>query len=158
MATGNAVAYIQVTPGEEIKMQKNRLLQAVCAVAMLAAMPAFGQSNTPPAGAEPADTGNMAAPAAGESHTTHHSARAHRTGAMHSGKTDASQNADVDRLNEQSYQAAQKGEAFGGGGPDQGSSGMTRPNGSGNMNTMPGGPMPGGPMPGSDATGQGSRP
>lgn len=134
-------------------MLKTRLLQAVCAVAMLAAVPAFAQSNTENQAAPPADTGNTGAPAAEGSHATHHSTRAHRTSAMHSGKTDSSQNAAVDRLNEQSYQAAQKGEAFGGGGSDQGSSGMTKPGGSGDMNTMPGGSTSG-----SDATGQGSKP
>jgi hypothetical protein len=119
-------------------MLKTRLLQAVCTVAMLAAVPAFAQSNTPPA-----DTGS-AGPTADESHATHHSARAHRPGAMQSGKSTASQDAAVDRLNEQSYQAAQKGESFTGGGSDQGSPGATNPSGSGSMNTMPGGPPPGG--------------
>lgn len=130
-------------------MLKTRLLQAVCTVAMLAAVPAFAQSNTPPAGSG-SGTG---APMAEESHSTHHSTKAHRSGTMHSAKSAASQDAAVDRLNEQSYQAAQKGEAFGGGGSDQGSSGMTKPGGSGDMNTMPGGSTSG-----SDATGQGSKP
>ena len=134
-------------------MLKTRLLQAVCTVAMLAAVPAFAQSNTANQARRPRTRGNMGAPAAEGSHATHHSARAHRTGAMHSGKTDSSQNAAVDRLNEQSYQAAQKGEAFGGGGSDQGSAGMTKPGGSGDMNGMPGGSTPG-----SDTTGQGTKP
>jgi hypothetical protein len=135
-------------------MLKTRLLQAVCTVAMLAAVPAFAQSNTPgsvaPPGADnkagmaPADNTGAGGPTADDSHATHRSARGHRSGAMHSGKSATSQDAAVDRLNEQSYQAAQKGEAFGGGGSDQGSSGMTKPSGSGNMGDMPGGPMPGG--------------
>lgn len=126
---------------------------------MLAAVPAFAQSNTPgsmaPPGADnkagmaPTDNTGSGAPTADDSHATHRSARGHRSGAMQSGKSATSQDAAVDRLNEQSYQAAQKGEAFGGGGSDQGSSGqgssgMTKPSGSGNMGDMPGGPMPGG--------------
>jgi hypothetical protein len=104
-------------------MLKTRLLQAVCTVAMLAAVPAFAQSNTPgsvaPPGADnkagmaPADNTGAGGPAADDSHATHRSARGHRSGAMHSGKSATSQDAAVDRLNEQSYQAAQKGEAFG---------------------------------------------
>ena len=130
-------------------MLKTRLLQAVCTVAMLAAVPAFAQSNTPPAGSG-SGTG---APMAEESHSTHHSTKAHRSGTMHSAKSAASQDAAVDRLNEQSYQAAQKGEAFNGGGSDKDSGGMTYPGGSGSMNDMPGGAMPGG-----GATDQGTKP
>jgi hypothetical protein len=148
-------------------MLKTRLLQAVCTVAMLAAVPAFAQSNSPSAGAgstappsadnaggtAPADKDGLGAPAADGSHATHRSAKGHRTGAMQSGKSATSQDAAVDNLNEQSYQAAQKGQAFTGGGSDQGSAGMTNPSGSGSMNNMPGGSMPGG-----GASGQGTKP
>lgn len=114
-------------------MAKTRLLQAVCTIAMLAATPAFaqrpeagmtgpnGQPN--PAASQPAQTGSMMAAdntgatgGAGSSeaatpHVTHHSAMGHSAGAMH-GRTDTSQDATVDRLNEQSYQAAQQGQTF----------------------------------------------
>jgi hypothetical protein len=163
-------------------MLKTRLLEAVCAVAMLSAVPAFAQTNTPPAGtppdagnagAAPASNDGMGVPPADGSHAKHHSARAHKGGAMHAGKGNASQDAAVDQLNDQSYAAAQKGQSFSGGGSDQGmggqgmggqgmggqssggpgSGGMTRPGGSGDMNAMPGGSMPD-----SGAAGQGTKP
>jgi hypothetical protein len=150
-------------------MLKTRLLQAVCTVAMLAAVPAFAQSNTPPAGTGstgpggadnkagmmPADNTGSGGPTADDSHATHRSARGHRGAAMHTGKGAASQDSAVDQLNDQSYAAAQKGQAFtgGGGGSDQGSAGMTKPGGSGDMNAMPGGSMPD-----SGAAGQGTKP
>ena len=135
---------------KEMKMANTRLLQAVCTVAMLAAVPAFAQnSNTgtnamPNAGAQqPAETGggsNMApagnkmAPegnamgnnsAMGQGHTMHHSAM-HR-GSMHNQSANA-QDEEVNRLNDESYQAAQRGQAF----SIPGSNGaMMAPNGSG---------------------------
>jgi hypothetical protein len=144
-------------------MPKTRLLEVVCAAAMLAAVPALAQTNTPPAGtppdagntgsAAPASNDGMGAPPAEGSHARHHSARAHKGGGMHAQKGAASQDATVDQLNDQSYAAAQKGQTFGGGGSDQGSGGMTKPSGSGDMNAMPGGSMPD-----SGAAGQGTKP
>jgi hypothetical protein len=169
-----------------MKMANTRLLQAVCTVAMLAAVPAFAQMNTPPGATGPGGTPNPAAhrampgqtsgsgssmaPAAkdglgtsasDESHATHRSAMAHPMGMKH-GRTDASQHDAVNNLNDQSYQAAQKGEAFGGRGSDAASSDMTKPGGSRGMNDMSGGSMSGSggsmsggamPSPGSDGTG-----
>ncbi len=185
-------------------MARIRLLQTVCTVAMLAAVPAFAQTATPPA----ATTGGMntkaehqAAPANGGANTTtmapaekmgtmdkpanhaamdqpamhsamgkpakhdamdkparHRVAMAHQTGAMH-GRTDSSQNAAVDTLNDQSYQAAQKGEALGGRGSDKGSSDMTKPGGT----MKPGGSTsmkdrPGRSMADSDSNGKVTKP
>jgi hypothetical protein len=170
-------------PRKEIKMQKIRLLQTACAVAMLAAVPAFAQSNTPPAAAGNAgmpdtashratpgspsmsDSKDSMAPARksankmgmapgekdaqggaadAESHSTHRSAMNHRTGMGRSGKSVETQNSAIDNLNDQSYAAAQKGEAFSGPGSSNGSDGMNRPAGSGQMNDMGGGSMSGG--------------
>ena len=131
-------------------MTKARLLQAVCTVAMLAAAPAFAQTNTQPAttGADnsvnsPTGTGSSMAPAdrmgssdsSGMStRSTHHATMGHSSGMMRS-RGDSSQNAAVDQLNEQSYQAAQRGEAFNGSG-SSGSSYMGSGNmGSGSMNS-----------------------
>jgi hypothetical protein len=77
-----------------------------------------------------------------ESHSTHHSAMAHPTGAMRSAKTDSSQDTAIDHLNDQSYQAAEKGQAFASHGTDKSSAGMTKP-ASGHMNDMSGGSMSG---------------
>jgi hypothetical protein len=127
---------------KEIKMAKTHLLQAVCAVAMLAAVPALAQPQQPvsgmdnangtpnPAAQRPASNNNSSAmtPAdnagsAGgssssasstpaETHATHRSAMAHHTG-MTGRRSDTSQDAAVDQLNEQSYAAAQKGQPYG---------------------------------------------
>jgi hypothetical protein len=126
-------------------MTKTRMLQAVCTFAMLAATPALAQTQNPgsgmtgpngqpnpavqqpsSAGMAPADNGSGAA-ASGDSHVTHRSAMAHHTGMMHS-RTDRSQDAAVDQLNEQSYQAAQRGQMFG---ADSGSGSMGSPSMSG---------------------------
>jgi hypothetical protein len=84
-------------------MAKARLLQAVCTVAMLAAAPAFAQTNM-----QPADPGSDQSTSA-TSHSTHRSAG--HAGATRGGR-DSSQNAAVDRLNDQSFQAAQQGQPF----------------------------------------------
>ena len=173
-------------------MQKIRLLQAVCTVAMLAAVPAFAQSNMTPDAAgnarmpdtadhqatpgktsmsdskdnmapmnkatnktsmAPANDGanktsmapakdGLGVSAPEDSHATHRSTMAHSMGMKH-GKTTASQDNAVNNLNDQSYQAAQKGEAFGGRGSDAASSDMAKPSGSGSMNDMSGGSMSG---------------
>lgn len=167
-------------------MLKIRLLQAVCTIAMLGAVPAFAQSSTPgstaaPAGqqAMPNDT-NSSAPSSdkdglgvsGHSHSMHRSAMTHRNRAMHSAKTDTSQDSTIDQLNDQSYQAAQKGQTFAGNGSDtgNGSGGMSNMSGSGGMSGsgpagngasgggaanggMSGGGMSGGGMSGSGAAG-----
>src|SRR3954471_13544929 len=118
-------------------MAKARLLQTVCAVALLAAAPAFAQTDTRSATTGAGNTPN--APMANDSTTsggTGYTAQSstmspatttdsrsedssaptgghstYRTAqASHSrSRTDTSQNGEVDRLNEQSYQAAQRG-------------------------------------------------
>ena len=148
-------------------MAKTRLLQAVCTVAMLAAVPAFAQNaGTPGSNGQPAPTDQQPVPgnssmapanngAAGTSsqgsmdHSTHRSAMGHRHGA-------ASQDEAVDRLNEQSYEAAQKGQAFSASGSDNGSGGMMAPSGPGSQNGTSGGSMPCNGATGSGATGTGA--
>jgi hypothetical protein len=123
-------------------MANARLLQAVCTVAMLAAAPAIAQTDTAPASTGAGNSVN--APAADNASTgngssgtmsthPHGSAMAgHSTKMMH-GKSSSSQDAAVNQLNDQSYQAAQRGQAFGA--SNMGSAGMP----SGSMNGMPGG-------------------
>jgi hypothetical protein len=142
-------------------MANARLLQAVCTVALLAAAPAFAQQTT----TQPGDTGagNPVAPtpprpraqsnmapaekmdstsggsssAAAGSHSTHHAAMmGHSGGGMHA-RTDSSQNSAVDQLNDQSFQAAQRGQSFSS--SDTGTSGSMMPAGSGSMGGMSGG-------------------
>jgi hypothetical protein len=142
-------------------MTKTRMLQAVCTFAMLAATPALAQTQNPgsgmtgpngqpspaaqqptpnssSAGMAPADNGSgtaggssAAASATGDSHVTHRSAMAHPTGMVHS-RTDRSQDAAVDHLNDQSYQAAQRGQMFGAD-SGSGSMGSSAPSGPGSM-------------------------
>lgn len=146
-------------------MAKLKLVQAACAVALLASAPAFAQSNTEvgatgqgggavnPTAHETmpsntggtsmsGDKGNMmpahgmnasGSQAAMDSHSTHRAAMGHMHGMMH-GRNDRSQDAAVDQLNEQSYQAAQNGQAFNG----STMSGSTAPAGSGGMKGMSG--------------------
>jgi hypothetical protein len=116
-------------------MAKARLLPAVCTVALLAAAPAFAQQTM----TQPADTGagnSVNAPVAHDqtpprpaaqsnmapaermdqpgggmgSHTSPRYAMSGHSG-MHAGN-DSSQNAAIDQLNDQSYQAAQRGRSF----------------------------------------------
>ena len=137
-------------------MAHTRLIKAVCTVAMLAAAPAWAQSNNPPAapaapGTAPSNMAPSAAPSGSmdngtgkgtmNGHMTHRSAMSH--GSMHGAGSATSQDAAVDRLNEQSYQAAQQGQAFSTGG----SGSMSQPPASGNMNGAPSGTMPAGTMP-----------
>jgi hypothetical protein len=149
-------------------MLKTRLLQAACTLAMLAAAPAFAQTNTPAAGAgttathspadqqggnasmsdskssmTPANKDGMGASAKEGSHATHRSAMAHPAHMMHSGKTDSSQDAAVEDLNNKSYQAAQNGAAMAAGGTDKASTGSMKSGGTGSMNDMSGGSMTG---------------
>ena len=155
-------------------MAKTRLLQAACTAALLAAVPALAQTNTPNSAAQPApaqpaptDNSNMAPAhpshsASGEGHMTHRSAMSHSGGMMH-GRSDTSQNAAVDRLNEQSFQAAQQGQTFGGvGGSDSGT--MTTPSGASSPGSMPNGSatppsaMPPSSMPGNAPAGSTKQP
>jgi hypothetical protein len=77
------------------------------AALMLAAFPAMAQTNT--------QTGNMNEKSpTSQGQSTHQGMSPHH--AMHAGRTDASQNGAVDRLNEQSLQAAQQGQNFAPGG------------------------------------------
>jgi len=103
-------------------MANARLLQAVCTVAMLAAAPAIAQTDTAPASTGAGNSVN--APAADNSSTgngssgmmnthSHHGAMAGHSGKMMHGKGDSSQDAAVNQLNDQSYQAAQRGQSFG---------------------------------------------
>ena len=117
-------------------MATTRLLQAVCTAAMLAAVPALAQTNTPNTAAQPAPAENGTADtapmnqghaASSGHHMMHHSAMGHSERMMH-GRSDTSQNAEVDRLNEQSYQAAQQGQTYSGAG---GSGAMMSPGTSG---------------------------
>jgi hypothetical protein len=147
---------------KEVNMVKTRLLQAACAVAMLAAVPALAQrpeagmtgpNGTPnPAAQQPSGNGGTSAnssispaspgtdsSAAMEGRSTHRSAMAHRSGAVR-GQTDTSQDAAVDQLNEQSYQAAQQGMAFGNNSSAANTTTMP-PSGPGSASDMSGGSM-----------------
>jgi hypothetical protein len=153
-------------------MANTRLLQAVCTVAILAAVPAFAQTNMPtgdiaaggaannPTAHEAMPNGNMApADRMGSPHGSmggmsshagmdrHSEHRAAMT-AMH-GQSETSQNAAVDQLNERSYQAAHSGQAFNGTGSDM----TTAPSGSRSMNDMHGGSMSGSNRMGGDGGG-----
>ncbi len=121
-------------------MENARLLQAICTVAVLAAAPAFAQTDTAPASTGAgnsvnAPAGDNTSTGSGTSGTmnTHSSHMAAHSSKMMHGKSDASQDAAVNQLNDQSYQAAQRGQAFGA--SNMGSAGMP----SGSMNGMSGG-------------------
>jgi hypothetical protein len=110
-------------------MAKARLLQAVCTVAMLATAPAFAQTDTQPGrpgtgntmnspepdngsmAGSPTQSNRMSSGNAMSGQSMHRSAMAGHSRMM-GGKSDTSQNATVDQLNEQSYRAAQQGQAF----------------------------------------------
>lgn len=115
-------------------MAKALLLQAACTVAMLAAAPAFAQTNKPTggtgaAGAPSAQTTPGTAASAGTRGTMrHHRSAMHRSGGMHSAKGADAQDAAVDRLNEQSYQAAHQGQTLTA--PAAGGGGTAAPSGS----------------------------
>ncbi len=156
-------------------MSKIRLLQAVCTIAMLSAAPAFAEDihsgvarigqppdvtaqNTPaqndnaPA-MTPSDqsSGNVGQPGMngsgmnGTDTMRSSGAMPHTRGAMR-GTSDSSQSAEVDRLNEQSLNAARNGQAFNGSGGGASS---------GSMNDMSGGTMESGQTGPSGATGSG---
>lgn len=162
-------------------MLKTSLLQAVCTVAMFAAVPAFAQTNTPKdTNSMPGAAGQQAAPhktsapadktsmapadkdglgVPGHSQGTHRTAMTHHNRAMRSAKTDTSQDSTVDQLNEKSYSAAENGQAFAANGSDKASTGMTKSSGSGSMNKsgsgMSGSGMSGSGMSGSGTSGSG---
>lgn len=140
-------------------MAKTHLLQAVCTVALLAAAPAFAQTNTQmgTTGAGMGTTGAGGAPNSAMSHDMgpadssgsgshaammgkHHASMMHDSGAMHARNSDRSQDAAVDQLNDRSYQAAHQGQAFNGSGTS--GSMMEQPNGAmgGQMGSQMGGP------------------
>jgi hypothetical protein len=134
-------------------MAKARLLQAACAVALLAAVPAFAQQTT----TQPADTAtsnslnapgahdptmphastSSMAPAERMGHPMHHSAMDGRASQSMHGRADTSQSSAVDQLNDRSYQAAQRGQAFSA--SDTVSRRMDGMGRSGSMNDMSGG-------------------
>jgi hypothetical protein len=135
-------------------MAKARLLQVACSVAMLAASPVFAQNNT--------QTGDAAAGGAANAPATHdampgsmapastgpagseepmHKMAHHHGGAMRGSKGDRSQDAMVDRLNEQSLQAAQQGQSFSVSGSGAGN---TAPASGAGMHDMPASGAPGG--------------
>jgi hypothetical protein len=104
-------------------MTKIHLLGAACAFALLGATPVFAQNSTgkdttaaTPAtgssapGTMPADNHG----AMGGSHPAHHSAMEEHH-AKHASRGADAQDAAVNKLNDESYAAAQKGEAFGSG-------------------------------------------
>jgi hypothetical protein len=147
-------------------MAKARLLQAVCTVAMLAAAPAFAQTDTQPgttgagnavnapaaddmstSGAtgtsqmSPASKMGSSSGTAMNGQSTHRSAMMGHSDHMMHGRTDTSQDAAVDQLNDQSYRAAQQGQAFSA--SNTGAGGMTAPGGSSRMNGMSSGPTSG---------------
>jgi hypothetical protein len=133
-------------------MAKAHLLHVACTVAMFAASPVFAQNNaqtgdaagaanTPAShDAMPSSTAPMSTAPAGSEQPTHKMAmeKHHHGGAMHSSKGDSSQDAMVDRLNEQSFQAAQQGQSFSGSG-----AGTAMPSGAG-MHDMSGSGATGG--------------
>ena len=138
-------------------MAKAHLLRAACTVAMLAASPVFAQNtqtgDTAAGGAANAPATHDAMPgstapmstspasgAAGSEQPMHKMAH-HHAGAMHSSKGDRSQDAMVDRLNEQSFQAAQQGQSFSASGSDAGN---TAPASGAGMHDMSGSGAPGG--------------
>lgn len=163
-------------------MAKARLLQAICTVAMLAAVPAFAQQTTgpgqgatgdstmtTPSGAPAANPGSMnngsmaqsgmsdqgngsMAPMPG--HARMHNGMGHSRRAMRGGATDSSQNATVDQLNDQSLRAAQQGRTFSAA-SDTGAMGGSAAS-SGTMNDMSGGSMSGGSMSSGSPSGSGA--
>jgi len=145
-----------------MQMISTRFLSMVGTVAMLAAAPAFAQTNTQtgstgvggvaenPTAHETMPRSSRMAPGDRSGMDSHRSRMGHSSGSMHS-RADSSADTSADRLNEQSYQAARNGQAYSGqaynrpssmGDPSTmgGSGGM---NNSGSMNDMSGGSMTG---------------
>lgn len=132
-------------------MKNAGLLRAAYAAAMLATIPAYAQTNTqtestgtnnsvvapatPQAatpGAQAKDTMSPRSNMAKGDAMQHGTMSAHS--GMHAGRSDTSQDAAVDRLNQQSFEAAQRGESFSAGASASGSGGMMN-GGSGQTDT-----------------------
>lgn len=128
---------------KEINMVRIRLFQAVCSVAILAAAPAFAQGGETPDSARAAQ--GMATPSDNGSAGNQTMSGTHHTRARSSmrAKNDTSQDADVDQLNDKSYQAAQSGQAFSAGSAGTQSGGMSTSNGAEQTNPPPAGQNPG---------------
>ena len=129
-------------------MANARLLLLAGAVAMVTAGAAFAQQTLTPnapapgdaatpanSGSSAPDQGNGAPGTRGATHTGRSSHSMASKSGMRGHTTDASQNDAVDRLNEQSFAAAQRGHSFT---PAGGSSSGTMP--SGNDMSQPSGP------------------
>jgi hypothetical protein len=103
-------------------MGKGRLLASVCTLGLIVAAPAFAQTNT-----TPGSTGGHVMTRGHTMNSPHHEMMTHnrsgrRTSIRRTGRTgaDASQDAQVERLNQQSLDAARRGAqppAQGGGAP-----------------------------------------
>lgn len=129
---------------QEMTMPKATLLSAAYTAALLSAAPVLAQSNTPPGDAgggvintpthREAMPGSMAPgnPDANSTRAMHHASM----GSRHTRQRQTASTGDgaVDRLNDESYRAAQRGQAFSG-------SDTSGRSGSGTMNDMPGGGM-----------------
>jgi uncharacterized protein involved in copper resistance len=150
-------------------MAKTGLLQVVCTAAILAAAPAFAQTNMP--------TGDTAAGGTSNNPTAHeampnstmapaekmgtgmgsHAAMDHHSRGMGMSHAMRDRSGDMasDQLNEQSYQAARNGQAFNAMPSSTGSGAMTTPGGPPSMNDMHGGSMSGKGQIGGDGNGGG---
>ncbi len=101
-------------------MTKIHLFGAACAFALLGATPVLAQNSTTPNSNSATPATQNSAPgtmadhgAMGTSHMHHSAMEGHHM--KRESKGASSQDAAVDRLNDESYAAAQKGEAFGSG-------------------------------------------
>jgi hypothetical protein len=152
-------------------MAKTGLFQAVCTVAILAAAPAFAQTNMPTgdtaAGGAPnnptaheAMPGDTKAPAEkmGTGMGSHAAMDHHSRGmGMSHAMRDRTGNMGSDQLNDQSYQAARSGQAFNAMSSSKSSGAMTMPGTAPSMNDMQGGSMSGKGQTGGDSSGGGMK-
>jgi len=95
-------------------MGKGRLLASVCALGLIVAAPAFAQTTSPPG-----STGGHIMTRGNENNSAAHEMMTHRRTGRRSAirrttrtGADTSQNAAVDRLNDQSLDAARRGTPF----------------------------------------------
>ncbi|HVC63657.1 MAG TPA: hypothetical protein VND19_25235 [Acetobacteraceae bacterium] len=144
-------------------MLKGRLLASVCALGLLAAAPAFaagpttgdmGSSNAMHRNMPHAASNGMSGSTGmGHSHTngargamhagnTHHWSQ-HAMRSSRSDRTDASQNAEITHLNQESLRAAKQGHPFQVGSARDGSGGMGSGSRAGGMSDHGSGMMPG---------------
>jgi hypothetical protein len=142
-------------------MTTTKLSLVAGAALMLAALPAFAQTNTQPGtmNGNPGMTPKSSmGTSAGGMHASDHAQDTHQSmsphHAMRGGRNDGSQNAAVDRLNDQSFQAAQQGQNFTPG-SSSGGSAMPASDSMGRGNMAPGG-SGGMNQPNSGASGSGS--